>query len=483
MNVFRRELSLTAVLTPKLAKLAILELIIPQRIPIWSFVPSVKSVLHDSLLPTERPYSRYDKTTLPKVIQEVIRRVGRDVMTIPTGRSALAPLDCSSLTRRLANGHRPVPAPGSAESAAQNMCTDHMILARWTCKAGWEAPLMKASEPLRISPTASVLHYAIECFEGLKLYRGYDGSLRLFRPARNCERMRISAARVTLPDFDPKQLENMIVALCAQDGTKWLPKEHAGKFLYVRPTLISTDPALGVRTPSEALLYVILACFGDNTTIVPHSAAHTRTPDDLTGLRLKTSDIGSIRAWPGGFGYAKIGANYGPSLVAQQETQAAGYDQTLWLFGDQGSVTEAGGSNFFVVWKESNSGKLQLVTAPLQDGIILAGITRASILELARSRLASKQSDLGRLEVVERYFTMRDNLQAAKEGRLLEAFVCGTAYFVTPVSVIEHRGTVLDLEQSCEHGRYTSRMRLWLADVMWGDDPYEEWVLKIDDGM
>ena len=246
-----------------------------------------------------------------------------------------SPLDCSRLKRTLTDKPKSVPSPASEESRSQRVCTDHMILARWTSASGWEAPILKPSGPLEIPPTASVLHYAIECFEGLKLYRGYDGGLRLFRPAKNCERMRTSAARVTLPDFDPKELEKMIVALCAQDGPRWLPREQTGEFLYIRPTLISTDSALGVRTPREALLYVVLACFGDNSSIVPAAISSADcTAGDLPGLRLRTSDLDSIRAWPGGFGYAKIGANYGPSLVAQRETQAAGYDQTLWLFGE-----------------------------------------------------------------------------------------------------------------------------------------------------
>ena len=106
-----------------------------------------------------------------------------------------------------------------------------MITARWTVEAGWEAPELKPYGPFSIMPTASVLHYATECFEGLKLYRGYDGKLRLFRPWKNCERMRISAARIALPDFEPAELEKLIKALCALDGTKWLPKERPGSFL------------------------------------------------------------------------------------------------------------------------------------------------------------------------------------------------------------------------------------------------------------
>lgn len=395
----------------------------------------------------------------------------------------LAPLDCGRLKRIVSHNPQPVPIPGSPESRGQSICTDHMISARWTSTAGWEAPMLKPSEPLRIPPTASVLHYAIECFEGLKLYRGYNGKLRLFRPTKNCERMRTSAARVTLPDFDAKELEKMIAALCAQDGPRWLPQAQVGNFLYIRPTLISMDPALGVRKPREALLYVVIACFGDNSSIVPAPTDNGGPVGDLPGLKLRTSDLDSIRAWPGGFGYAKIGANYGPSLVAQRETQVAGYDQTLWLFGDQGLVTEAGGSNFFVVGKNADTGRLQLVTAPLQDGIILAGITRASIIELAQSRLCEDYGDLGAVEVVERQFTMDDVSQAYKEDRLVEAFVCGTAFFVTPVSLIGHRGKTLELPYGRELNRYARTMRCWLSEIMWGNDSYGDWIATIDEAI
>lgn len=146
------------------------------------------------------------------------------------------------------------------------------------------------------------------------------------------------------------------------------------------------------------------------------------------GLRLLASQNG-VRAWPGGFGYAKVGANYGPSLMANEEARAQGYDQVLWLLN--GLVTEAGASNFFVVWR-SRQGKLQLVTAPLGDKVILDGVTRRSILQLARERLAGSASGPEGVEIVERQFTMEDISEAISEGRMVEAFVAGTAvsYFI-----------------------------------------------------
>ena len=280
-------------------------------------------------------------------------------------------------------------------------------------------------------PTASVLHYATECFEGLKFYRGYDLKLRLFRPDCNTRRMLSSATRISLPAFDPDELQKLIETLVAVDGEKWLPKSRPGAFLYLRPTMIATAAALGVQKPKEALLYVIACCFpsfdtpggtaGPNSTIVQTSSKAR------PGLRLLASKEDTVRAWPGGFGYAKVGANYGPSLIAQGEAKARGFDQVLWLLGKSCDVTEAGASNFFVVWR-TDEGKLQLVTAPLDDKIILDGVTRRSILQLARERLG------GELEIVERNYTMSEVEDATAEGRLLEAFAAGTAVCPPPFS-------------------------------------------------
>ncbi len=144
------------------------------------------------------------------------------------------------------------------------------------------------------------------------------------------------------------------------------------------------------------------------------------------GLKLLASKDDMVRAWPGGFGYAKVGANYGPSLLAQAEARERGYDQILWLFGPQCDVTEAGASNFFVVWR-TREGRLQLVTAPLDDKIILDGVTRRSVLELARERLSKTWEGFEGLDVLERKYRMGEVEEAIEEGRLIEAFAAGTA--------------------------------------------------------
>lgn len=401
--------------------------------------------------------------------------------------SDLAPLDASLMTTTLTKSPRTPPQPNSPEVMAQKTCTDHMVTAKWTSEKGWEAPELKPYGPFSIMPTASVLHYATECFEGLKLYRGYDGRLRLFRVHKNCERMKRSVARIALPDFDPKELEKMIIALCAQDGAKWLPQNRKGSFLYIRPTMISTDEALGVQRPKEALLYVIIACFPDMSVSLATPAppalsgeANGASKQHSSGLKLLASNEDSIRAWPGGFGYAKLGANYGPSLVAQGEARSRGFDQVLWLFGSECSVTEAGASNFFVVWRNKETGKTELVTAPLTERIILEGVTRASILDLARSRLASKQGSLEAVEVVERKFTMDDLLEASQEGRLIEAFAAGTAFFVAPVGLIHFRGKDIEVPMEGGSGDYAKTLKGWLSGIMYGKEDHE-WGVVVDE--
>ena len=232
-----------------------------------------------------------------------------------------------------------------------------------------------------------------------------------------------SAARIALPAFDPDELQKLIETLVAIDGEKWLPKSRPGTFLYLRPTMIANGTSLGVQKPKEALLYIIACCFPSldrgRMTAVTDGVVSTSLKE-RPGLKLLASKENTVRAWPGGFGFAKVGANYGPSLVAQGEARARGFDQVLWLLGPECEVTEAGASNFFVVWR-TREGKTQLVTAPLGDKIILDGVTRGSLLDLARERLVEN------LDVVERRFTMFEVDEAVKEGRLLESFVAGTA--------------------------------------------------------
>ncbi|KAI9368827.1 aminotransferase [Aspergillus egyptiacus] len=371
---------------------------------------------------------------------------------------------------------RHVPLPGSPEELSHSYCTDHMVTARWTCTDGWETPEVKPFQNLSVPPTASCLHYATECFEGMKVYRGYDGKLRLFRPDLNGQRLSNSAVRTSLPSFKFDELKGLIAKLMQVDGPRWLPKDQPGRFLYLRPTLIGNGTQLGVQAPKEALLFIIAVPWPDPSSRLQN------TPGEAMGLRLLASQPDTIRAWPGGFGYAKLGANYGPSLAAHGKAQAQGFDQVLWLFGDDRQVTEAGASNFFIVWENAQTGKRELVTAPLENQLILPGVTRRSVLELARTRMNQSVGDLGPLEVVEKSFTIGDVEEAWKEGRVVEAFVCGTAFFITPVKLIRNGDVDIVLLNAGQTAGYAAQIKSWLEAVMYGKDGQEnhEWAYVID---
>jgi branched-chain amino acid aminotransferase len=394
--------------------------------------------------------------------------------------ASLQPLDASKLSYTYTRTPQEVPDQETLKRTHGTICTDHMIIASWKAEAGWSAPELKPYGPLSLLPSASCLHYAYECFEGLKAYRGYDGKLRLFRNDRNALRLQMSADRISLPKFDPDALESLIQTLVATDGPKWLPKERAGDFLYIRPTIIGSDSQLGVAAPKEALLYIIIGYMA-------------RMDAPTGGKRLLTSPEGMIRSWPGGFGHAKLGANYGPSILATQEAYKQGFHQILWLYGPDGDCTEAGGSNFFVIWKRKD-GKKELITAPLDDNLILEGVTRRSCLELAKERLADE------LVVTERKFTIGEVMEAAAEGRIIESFAAGTAvsfifpvfetelhtdcskWFITAISMIQHRrkDTTIPTGPDGTPAHYTSKFKQWLGEMMYG--PVEhEWVKVVSE--
>ncbi|WYZ42366.1 hypothetical protein EsH8_VI_000065 [Colletotrichum jinshuiense] len=362
-----------------------------------------------------------------------------------------AALVADQLSYTLTDSPRLVPNETMIKESNETICSDHMIVASWKEPTGWSAPKLKPYGPLSLMPTASCLHYATECFEGLKAYRGFDGRLRVFRLERNAARLLMSAERISLPQFDPLQVKKMILALLSVDAARWLPKDRAGSFLYIRPTIIGTQAQLGVQKPNEAMLFIV-------ASFMP------KLDDAKGGLRLQTSPGDSIRAWVGGFGNAKIGANYGPSVLPLQEAVTQGFQQILWLYGEHGECTEAGGSNFFVVWKRKD-GRTELITAPLDDKIILDGITRKSCLELAKERLADE------LDIVERKYTISELIDADADGRLLECFVAGTAWFISAVSQIRHRGRDVYPSMGLDGngGEITNKIKGWLTDIMYGN--------------
>ncbi|KAL3456797.1 aminotransferase [Aspergillus heterothallicus] len=331
--------------------------------------------------------------------------------------------------------------------------TDHMFTAEWTATDGWHTPQIVPYQKLQLDPSACVFHYAFECFEGMKAYRDNNGQIRLFRPDKNMQRLNKSSARIALPTFDGEALTKMIGELVKLDS-RFIPNER-GYSLYLRPTMIGTQNTLGVGPPGSALLFVIASPVG------PYY------PTGFKAVSLEATDY-AVRAWPGGVGDKKLGANYAPCIVPQLEAASRGFQQNLWLFGEEEYVTEVGTMNLFIALKNKETGKKELVTAPL-DGTILEGVTRDSVLGLARERLVPKGWD-----VSERKIRMAELAEAAEEGRLIEVFGSGTAAIVSPVRAISYRGKLVNcgLKENEEAGEIALQMKNWIEGIQYGDEDH-----------
>ncbi|TEB14048.1 branched-chain amino acid aminotransferase II [Coprinellus micaceus] len=341
-----------------------------------------------------------------------------------TGAAKLADINPSRL--EVVRTSQPGVPPPSSSLKFGHTFTDHMLTVPWDVVSGWGVPKIEPYGPLQLEPSCTVLHYAQTIFEGMKAYRHDDGRVTLFRPDMNMKRMNTSAARIALPTFDGEAMLELIKQLIRIDKD-WIPREP-GHSLYVRPTLIGTQKAIGVGPPSEALMFVILSPVG------PYYPKGFK-PVSLYG----TTEF--VRAAPGGTGAFKLGVNYAPGILPQKQAAEQGYAQNLWLHGPEHYLTEVGTMNMFVVFGKGD-GSYELVTPPL-DGMILPGVTRDSVLSLAR-RHASKSytvKDLPeQITVSERPVTMAEVRDASKNGTLIEMFGAGTAAVISPVDRIGYRG-------------------------------------------
>lgn len=302
------------------------------------------------------------------------------------------------------------------------------------------------TERLRINAKCSSLQ---QLFEGMKAYRGPDNKIRLFRPDKNMARMRVSAARLCLPDFNGDELIGLIKQLLKIDAA-WVPPYETGASLYIRPTLIGIEPTLGVAPANEALLYVVTGPVG------PYFTGN----DQLKPISLYAS-AKHVRAWPGGSGDKKLGSNYAPTLSVQQEAIKHGQQQVLWLYGPDHQLTEVGTMNIFVFFQKRDGSKV-LVTPPLNEGVILPGVTRQSLIELTRS--------WNEFEVVERAITMAEVQQLIAENRLLEIFGAGTACVVCPVGEINFEDKPITIAGP---SLLAKRLLKELTDIQYGVVPHE----------
>ena len=378
----------------------------------------------------------------------------RSAMVSASKNVRLAPLDASRV--KITHPETRSKLPPNDKLVFGETFTDHMLSVEWDSSTGWNEPHIKPYQPIPLDPAACVLHYAFEGFEGLKAYRTPDNKITMFRPEMNMERMNRSAARACLPTFDSEELIKLMGTLIQQDKNM-VPKGE-GYSLYIRPTLIGTSKSLGVVPPKSALLYVICSPVG---------------PYYKTGfkaVRLEATDY-ACRAWPGGIGDMKLGANYVSGIVPQLQAAERGYQQNLWLFGPEKNITEVGTMNFFIVFKDPETGKKELVTAPL-DGTILPGITRDSILTLARERLSPEEWTIS-----ERYCSINEVAERAAKGEVLEAFGSGTAAVVSPVKQIGWHGKDIDIPllPGEESGPLTKEIARWIADIQYGRVKHGNW--------
>lgn len=331
--------------------------------------------------------------------------------------------------------------------------TDHMLLCDWSADEGWLAPKIVPFGDLPMHPAASSLHYALQAFEGMKAYKDTEGKVRLFRPDMNMKRLNTSVERLSMPTFDGAAFTELLKELIRIDSD-WVP-EGDGYSLYIRPTAISTHPFLGVGAPKLTRLYVILSPVG---------------PYYPTGFKPISlyADNHNVRAWPGGVGFTKCGGNYAPTINPQSEAASKGFQQVLWLYGEEDEVTEVGTMNMFTLWVNED-GEKELVTAPL-DGTILPGVTRDSILHIARG--------LGEFKVSERTYTMPQLAKAIDEGRVLDCFGAGTAAVVSPIKSINYKDKSYSLPEQQTLGPLAKRMWDAITDIQYGRVE-KEWSIVI----
>ncbi len=336
----------------------------------------------------------------------------------------------------------PKSRPPEAELGFGKYFSDHLFAMNYTPERGWHDARIAPYAPFAMDPAAGVFHYGQAMFEGSKAFRGVDGRLQLFRPEAHAKRMAIGAPRLSMVCPEEQQMLEGVHALVKADAD-WVP-HSPGTALYLRPTLIATEGFLGVR-PATTFLFFIIAC--------PVGSYYGGQGLKAVRIWVETHDV---RAPKGGLGAVKAGANYAASLHAAQAAKKAGYDQVLWLDGREHEfIEEVGTMNLFVVL----GGKL--VTPPLSDSI-LAGVTRDSVIALARSQ---------GLTVEERPLSVKELRAAHQSGSLSEVFGTGTAAVISPVGELAFAGGETLLINGGKPGPISSSLFETISGIQRGTKP------------
>ena len=336
-----------------------------------------------------------------------------------------------------------------ADPGFGKLFTDHMVTIRYTGGQGWHSHAIGPREPFQLDPACAVLHYAQEIFEGMKAYRLEDGSIAMFRPEENARRFAESAERMAMPVL-PEDLFLEAVEELVKIDVDWIPSGEGS--LYLRPFMFASETFLGVRPANEYIFCVIA------------SPAGAYFKGGKKAVTLWVSEH-FTRAARGGTGAAKCGGNYAASLVAQKEAIQHGCDQVVFLDAAENKwVEELGGMNVFFVMDDGS-----IVTPPL-SGTILPGITRNSILSLARARGHDVREEL---------YSFAQWRADAASGKLREAFACGTAAVVTAIGTVKSVDGDFTIGNG-DGGIVTEALRAELTGIQRGTvaDP-ANWVRKL----
>jgi branched-chain amino acid aminotransferase len=318
--------------------------------------------------------------------------------------------------------------------------TDHMVVIDWSGEDGWTGARVQPYGPFQLDPAAAVLHYAQEIFEGMKAYRHADRSIWTFRPEANAARFARSARRLALPELPEADFIESLRQLVSIDQ-EWVPGAEGEKSLYLRPFMFASEAFLGVRAAQQVTYSVIASPAGSYFT---------------SGVKPVTLWISTsyARAGAGGTGAAKCGGNYASSLAGQLEGAQHGCDQAVFLDSSTHTyIEELGGMNLFLVTRDGK------IVTPELTGTILEGVTRMSILELA------KELDL---EPEERRIPIEEWKEGAAAGDIVEIFACGTAAVITPVGELRWDGGSVDHRRDGHEDKVATAIRARLLDIQYG---------------
>ena len=327
--------------------------------------------------------------------------------------------------------------------------TDHMFVMDYEEGRGWYDARIVPFSNISLHPASTVLHYGAEIFEGLKAYRTAEGDVQLFRPMENIKRMNSSAERMCLPLIDESEALEILETYVRHES-EWVPHSF-GTSLYLRPFMFGNDEALGVHTVKCATFMIIAS----------PSGSYYKEGINPVKIMIESEDVRTVR---GGTGYVKCGGNYAASTRAGECASRKGYSQVLWLDGvERKYIEEVGAMN--VMFKIDGE-----IVTPMLTGSILPGITRKSCIEVLKS--------LG-YKVSERLLSVDELIGALKDGRLEEAWGCGTAAVVSPIGRLMYQDTeyVINGEKI---GEVTQKLYDILTGIQWGkiEDTYG-WVYKI----